>query len=65
LDADQQTRWEVTNYIVALLVPLVIYLYWRQRRLNEEPIALLSEAEIASHFNSPKPEKTDNPEEDA
>jgi len=62
LEAQQQTTWEIVNYIIALLIPLMIYFYWRYRRLNEAPIELLSEAEIADQLNQHH-EKTDtNPE---
>ena len=41
LEPEQQTTWEVANYIVALLGPLALYIYWRQKRLNEQPIELI------------------------
>jgi ABC-2 type transport system permease protein len=63
LETQQQTTWEIVNYIIALLIPLMIYFYWRYRRLNEAPIELLSEAEIADQLNQHHHEKADtNPE---
>jgi ABC-2 type transport system permease protein len=63
LEATQQTTWEAANYILAVLIPLGIYLYWRERRLNEVPMELLTEAGAADQFNQDSPKKPDtNPE---
>jgi ABC-2 type transport system permease protein len=59
LETRQQTRWEVANYIIALMIPLVIYLFWRQQRLNEAPLELLPKHEIAAQFAQHNPEKSD------
>jgi ABC-2 type transport system permease protein len=60
LETQQQTRWEVANYVVALMFPVTIYVYWRQRRLNEAPIELLPREALADQFTDP--EKIDDPE---
>ena len=66
LQANQQTTWEVFNYIVALLGPLVIYLYWRQRRLNEPPLELLPMEGASGALTSRDHDKsTHNPEEES
>jgi ABC-2 type transport system permease protein len=40
LEENDQTFWEVLNYIVALVAVIGIYIYWRYRRQNEKPLEL-------------------------
>ncbi len=42
----QQSLWEGANYVVALLGLVAIGVIWRERRRNEQPIALLPREEI-------------------
>lgn len=58
LDPNQQTRWEVGIYLVSLLFLVIIYVYWRQRRLHEAPIKLLPPSETYARIfgDNPKPE---------
>jgi ABC-2 type transport system permease protein len=66
LEANQQTTWEAANYVVALVIPLVIYLYWRQQRLNEVPMELIPKTEVADYLHKPDPNNTgSNPEVEA
>jgi ABC-2 type transport system permease protein len=66
MEATQQTTWEAANYVVAVLIPLGIYLYWRQRRLNEVPMELLPVAGAAASFPQDRPKKSEtNPEAEA
>jgi len=37
----EQTRWEVINYIFALAALLVIVFYWQHRKKNEQPMQLV------------------------
>jgi ABC-2 type transport system permease protein len=43
LSETQQLRWEVANYVVALLGLIGIGVLWRMRQRNEEPIVLVDE----------------------
>jgi ABC-2 type transport system permease protein len=59
LETNQQTTWEVANYIIGLIIPLIVYIYWRQRRLNEPPMELLTEREIQSQLIDNNPESSE------
>jgi ABC-2 type transport system permease protein len=65
LESDQQTRWEVANYIIALLFLALIYIYYRQRRLNEAPMELLPPSETSVGTNSGSPNSKTKSEEEA
>ena len=41
LTESEQTFWEVTNYVLALLALLALGIIWRMRQHNETPIELL------------------------
>ncbi|MFN2131882.1 MAG: hypothetical protein ACK2VD_15230, partial [Anaerolineae bacterium] len=43
LSETQQMRWEVANYVVALLGLIGIGVLWRVRQQNEEPIIVVDE----------------------
>lgn len=43
LSETQQMRWEVANYVVALLGLIGIGVLWRMRQRNEEPIIVVDE----------------------
>jgi ABC-2 type transport system permease protein len=55
LEPQGQTTWELVNYFIALLIPLLIYFFWRQRRLNEEPMELLPIEGGRTNQNSKSP----------
>ena len=65
LESDQQTRWEVANYIIALLFLAMIYIYYRQRRLNEAPMELLPRSETIAGTNGGSPDSKTKSEEEA
>jgi len=63
LETNQQTYWEVANYILALLVPVILYFYWRQKRLNELPMELLPDTRNGTKHIEVKSQQSDtNPE---
>ena len=37
----EETRWEVINYVFALAALLLIVFYWQHRKKNEQPMQLV------------------------
>ena len=46
LEENEQTFWEVANYVVALVALVAIYLAWRARSRSEQPIELLPQTQV-------------------
>lgn len=44
LTEQQETTWEVTNYVLALLAVVALGAVWRWRRQNEQPMELVPQA---------------------
>jgi ABC-2 type transport system permease protein len=65
LESDQQSRWEVANYGFALIFLAMIYIYYRQRRLNEAPMELLPPSEKFAGPNRSGPGSKSRSEEEA
>ena len=42
-----QSFWEGTNYVLALIALIIIGVVWRTRKQNEEPMELLLESPTA------------------
>ncbi len=43
LETQEQSFWEIANYVVALLALIGVYAAWRTRRRSEQPMPLLTE----------------------
>jgi ABC-2 type transport system permease protein len=65
LEAQQQTTWEVVNYIIALVIPLAIYFFWRNKRLNEIPMELLPQNDKRANHKQEKTKELQNHPEEA
>ncbi|MEZ4643415.1 MAG: Gldg family protein [Chloroflexota bacterium] len=46
LEEQQQSFWEIANYVVALVALIAIYFAWRTRSRSEQPMALLPMEEL-------------------
>ena len=41
LDESQQRFWEITNYVIALMLLLAVYVFWQFEKKNEKPMQLV------------------------